>query len=128
MTRLIIAALIINMGATNVYAEPVGLAKSKAHASLAMAASYLGMAEFCTAYGVDFQAVAQRTIDRFRRDTLRDDDHALFIFDKMVRAGSLGNLYSPQIDKLIDLIAEGADLRNSCDVSYRQVLIISKIK
>ncbi len=128
MTRIIIAALIISFSATSIHSEPVGLANSKAQAGMAMAASYLGMAEFCKAYGVDFTEVAQRVIDGMRHSTLKNDDRALFIFDRMVHAGNLGNLYSPQKDELIDLVATGTDLRKICDASYQQVLIISKLK
>lgn len=125
-TRLMAAAILFGAG-NGAIAQTTEL--QKRDDALLMVASYLGIAEFCTAYGVDFRNVAAPVISGFRDNILPSEDSSKSIaFDAALRAGKLGRLYSPQLGAFVDLPKQGANMVQVCSQAHQQVLLISKMK
>jgi hypothetical protein len=95
----------------------------------AMVGSYLGMADFCAAYGIDFRPLAHQVRDGFRVNAMPDTgDPNRMIFDDSVQQGTRGILYSLQTGQFVDVPASGADMRMVCQSAHQQVVRISQMK
>jgi len=109
-------------------AQDARLGLSRSHQVAAVAGSYLGIAGFCKAYGVDFSELAGRIEEAMMRPGFFADPGDNFLFSRALAAGRLGALYSPQADQFLDMPKLGADMRQVCAAAHQQVVAISRMK
>ncbi len=107
-----------NCGQQEVFANP---------AMLTMA-SYLGSAEFCAAYGVDYRETASMVIAGINRINEFDDTFTKTDFNIAVEKGHFGEIFSAQAKRYVSLSKESADIFESCKTAHLQVIKISKAK
>ncbi len=97
--------------------------------AITMVGGYLGMAEFCTAYGIDFRPTASLVRDGFRQNVFPDyTDPRRMAFDAGVRFGTRGIIYSPQAGDYLNVVTSGTDVRQFCRVAHQQTMQISQTK
>lgn len=96
--------------------------------SIMMLASYLGFSEYCSAYGVEYQRLANEIIRGFKENATQQDKRYLTDFERAVIKGNLGYLYSPKADRYVDMPKEGADPYQTCKMAHQTVLKVSKAK
>lgn len=127
MQRLLVALAASLALTASLPAQGQGLPKEQQ--VLVMIGSYLGIASFCKAYGVDFTDVADKVDNGIRRNILPKEDAGHTISYTMGhKAGSTGSLYSPQAGDFVDLVKSGADMKQACSAAHQQVIKISKMK
>jgi hypothetical protein len=101
---------------------------------IAMAGSYLGMAEYCTAYGVDYRNLAHSTLTRFRAKPFWNQDDKVRakamsgVFEESVVAGGHGQLYSVQAGKFVMMAELGRDMMKVCSAAKEQAKLISGLQ
>jgi len=76
---------------------------------LEMIGSYLGLSEFCLAYGVDFVQQAEKIHNGLRdyHTSMPKDYAAWLVFKKGFEGGRQGLLYSPEVGGSISVLALG---------------------
>ena len=109
-------------------AQEARLGLSGAQQAIAVTGSYLGIAGFCKAYGVDFSELAGRIEGGMTRPGFFASPGDSFLFSRALAAGRLGSLYSPQADQLLDMPKSGADMRQVCAMAHQQVVAIGRMK
>jgi hypothetical protein len=128
---LVLGALLAAAPAVGETAKP---AMDEHSGRVAMAGSYLGMADFCTTYGVDYRNLAHTTLDRFRAKPFwRQDDKArakamAAVFEDSIVAGTHGQLYSVQAAKFITMSELGRDMMKICTAAHEQAKLISGLQ
>jgi hypothetical protein len=95
--------------------------------SLLTVSSYLGFAEYCTAYGTDYTTLAGTVRDGLAAHLAGDTELEL-VFAKGLAAGRQGALWSAQEHRFVDLLREGADMGQACALGHQQVVKISRLK
>ncbi len=94
-----------------------------------MVASYLGLAEFCATYGVDFRALANEKTEEIGKTVLRYDDPGLSsAFNRGLSVGRQGALWSVQQNRFFYLL-EGPRARvpGACQIAHQQLLRLPKL-
>lgn len=91
-------------------------------------ASYLGSAEFCAAYGVDYRETANRVLGGINQFYEFDDNFTKIDFNTAVENGHFGELFSLQANSYVSLSKESADIFESCKDAHLQVIKIAKAK
>ena len=128
------ALLAISSLGTPVLAETAKPPMDEHSGRVAMAGSYLGMADYCTAYGVDYRTLAHSTLDRFRAKPFwRQEDKVRAkamsaVFEESVVAGTHGQLYSVQAAKFITMSELGRDMMKVCTAAHEQAKLISGLQ
>ena len=108
--------------------EPIGV-KNKKHKTLLVVGGTLGLSEFCRAYGVDYRYVAAPVIKGFKRIFGTDEmTTEWLIFDDAVRRGERGWLYSPKIDRFINMARSDVNTSDLCRAKHQDAITISKMK
>ena len=96
--------------------------------AIMMLASYLGFAEYCSAYGINYQRLSNDVIRGFKNNATEQDKRHLTDFERAVIKGNIGYLYSPSAGRYVDIPKEGADPYQTCKMTHQTVLKISKGK
>lgn len=126
--------LAASLQAGAIAAEAAKPAMDEHSGRVAMAGSYLGMADYCTSYGVDYRNLAHSTLDRFRAKPFwRQEDKARAkamstVFEDSVVAGTHGQLYSVQAAKFITMSELGRDMMKICTAAHEQAKLISGLQ
>jgi len=96
--------------------------------TLLMIGAYLGLADYCSVYGVDFRELAARVIDGVLEQDDFDQEISKVNFLEALEKGQLGSLYSPQAGRYIALPSGRNEIFNACSAAHKEVLKISKLK
>ena len=91
-------------------------------------ASYLGVASYCVAYGIDFSALASKIVDGILDFSEFDPSFSQKDFLETMKQGSIGKLYSPATGLYVDLTDSGVDPFESFKKAHVEVIKISQIK
>ena len=132
MKRLLVLGVLL--AAVPAFAETAKPAMDEHSGRVAMAGSYLGMADYCTSYGVDYRTLAHSTLDRFRAKPFwRQEDKVRAkamsaVFEDSVVAGTHGQLYSVQAAKFITMSELGRDMMKVCAAAHEQAKLISGLQ
>ena len=111
-----------------------GVAKSQSLGSLTSdekdiltAVGYVGLADFCWAYGIDYRELAHQVKDSIIADAEKEG----FRYERLVHvgleAGARGYIYSRSVDDMINL-ADSTDTQQACDNMYAQFQRIARLK
>jgi hypothetical protein len=101
---------------------------NREESALLMAGSYLGMADFCATYNVDFRSLAAVVRDGMRQNSLPNRSDPLRIaFDNGVKWGTRGMLFSPQAGDFLNMAAS-TNMQQVCQQAHQTVVRISQMK
>lgn len=98
------------------------------HERLLTLASYLGTAEFCHAYGIDYRDLANKIINGTLKST---NFNAVFTEADLLQAverGNFGEIYSVERGDFVSIPAESDNPFEGCKRAHLEVLKISKLK
>lgn len=88
---------------------------------------YIGLADFCWAYGVDYRELAHQMKDSMIADAEQESAR----YERLVYAGfeaaARGNIYSRSVGDMISL-SDSTDTRQACDNMYAQFQRIARMK
>ena len=98
-------------------------------AGLLTLSTYVGMGQFCKAYGIDFIQISER-INSQVTGMLREQEPSLFPFWNLgFRSGSAGNVFSAQEREFLEVSKMSKeDTEALCGLAYRQTLDFSRFK
>ena len=89
-------------------------------------ASYLGLAEFCAAYGVDFRPLANELTKGYRENLLANEPRMSSAFSSGLTAGRQGMLYSVKAQRFLNLLESLPLPPRACQIAHQQVIQVSK--
>ena len=108
--------------------DPLGV-KSESEEMMFVIGGTLGLAEFCPAYGVDYRYLVGPVIEGFRRELeAKEDITDLLTFNLAIRLAERAWLYSPSVDRFINMVSTDADLSRVCRDKHQEAIMISKFK
>jgi hypothetical protein len=115
---------------TSAHSQPAqAQALDRETGSIVMVGGYIGMAEFCTAYGVDFRSLANMVRDGMRQNVFPNyADPNRMAFEDGVRWGTRGMVYSPQAGDFLNMANNGSDMRQFCQFAHQKMVQISQMK
>lgn len=100
---------------------------SSTQENLLVAVGYVGLAEYCWAYGVDYRSKANVVKDSILEEFSSDDyvnyRLANFAFDAAAR----GEIYSPAAEDFVSL-KDSSDIETACNNMYVQFQRLSRIR
>ena len=91
-------------------------------------ASYLGTAEFCNAYGIDYRDLANKIINGTLKNTTFNVAFTEADFLEAVERGNFGEIYSVERGDFVSIPAESDDPFEGCKRTHLEVMKISKLK
>lgn len=91
-------------------------------------ASYLGTAEFCQAYSIDYRDLANKMINGTLKNTTFNVAFTEADFLQAVERGNLGEIYSVERGDFVSIPAESDNPFEGCKRAHLEVLKISKLK
>ena len=94
---------------------------------LKMMASYLGIAEFCNAYGVDFRNTANEVLQGILETTNFDKSLTRTELNTYLEKGNFGELYSIVKGNYLS-VSTFSDPFKTCRDAHLEVIKISKLK
>lgn len=98
------------------------------HERLLTLASYLGTAEFCQAYSIDYRDLANKIINGTLKNTTFNVAFTEADFLQAVERGNFGEIYSVEREDFVSIPAESDNPFEGCKRAHLEVLKISKLK
>ncbi|WP_367984967.1 hypothetical protein [Spiribacter pallidus] len=90
-------------------------------------AGYIGLADFCWAYGVDYRELAHQIKDSIMADAEQGNARYERLLYFAFEAAARGNIYSRSVGDMINL-SDSTDTRQACDNMYAQFQRIARMK
>ena len=91
-------------------------------------ASYLGTAEFCAAYGIDYRDLATKIIQGTLKNTQFNAAFSKNDFLNAVEKGNFGEIFSTERGDFVSIPKESEDPFEGCKRTHLEVIKISKLK
>lgn len=88
---------------------------------------YIGLADFCWAYGVDYRELAHRVKDSIIEDAEQKSARYERLVYLAFEAAARGNIYSRSVGDMINL-SDSTDTRQACDNMYAQFQRIARMR
>ena len=88
---------------------------------------YVGIADFCWAYGVDYRETAHQVKQSIIEDADEQGSRMQTLVEFGFESAAIGNIYSSSIGDMVTLL-DSSNIQQACDNMYVQFQRITRIK